>query len=132
MINEEQMITGYPIDGAIGSSGGGRVRKLSLVCLHNNAMFARGILVTIYYIAGHPSHASVPSILLVLLEPHFLQYHFFAIRHNLSSVGCEFLQLLESKHLNRRITHTTQYGYDIGVVRSLQAKIVQCEACSTQ
>ena len=25
-INEEQIITGYPIDGAMGSSGGGRIR----------------------------------------------------------------------------------------------------------
>ena len=48
---EEQIITGYgyPIDGAIGSSGGGRVRKLSVVCLHNKAIIARGILVTILY-----------------------------------------------------------------------------------
>ena len=44
--NEE---TGYPIDGAMGSSGGGRVRKLSVVCLHNNAIVARGILVTILH-----------------------------------------------------------------------------------
>ena len=45
-INEEQIITGYPIDGAMGSSGGGRVQKLSVVCLHNNTIVARGILVT--------------------------------------------------------------------------------------
>ena len=32
--NEKQIITGYPIDGAMGSLGGGRVRKLSMVCLH--------------------------------------------------------------------------------------------------
>ena len=36
--NEEQIITGYPIDGAMGISGGGRVRKLSVVCLHNNGI----------------------------------------------------------------------------------------------
>ena len=30
--DKEQIITGYPIDGTIGSSGGGRVRKLSVVC----------------------------------------------------------------------------------------------------
>ena len=41
-----QLITGYPIDGTMGSSGGGWVRKLSIVCLHNNAIVARGILVT--------------------------------------------------------------------------------------
>ena len=29
--NEEQIITGYPIDGTMGSSGGGRVRKLSML-----------------------------------------------------------------------------------------------------
>ena len=33
--NEEQIMTGYPIDGAMGRSGGGRVRKLSDICLHN-------------------------------------------------------------------------------------------------
>ena len=47
--NEEQIITGYTIDGAMGSSGGGRFRKLSMVCLHNNAIVARGILVTILH-----------------------------------------------------------------------------------
>ena len=41
--------TGYPIDGVMGSSGGGRVRKLSVVCLHNNAIIARGILVTVLH-----------------------------------------------------------------------------------
>ena len=45
--NEEQMITVYPIDGAIGSSGGGRVWKFSVICLHNNAIVERGILVTV-------------------------------------------------------------------------------------
>ena len=30
--NEEQIITGYPIDGAMGSSGGGWIRKLSVLC----------------------------------------------------------------------------------------------------
>ena len=45
-LNEEQIITGYPIDGAMGSSGGGRVPKLLVVCLHKNAIVARGILVT--------------------------------------------------------------------------------------
>ena len=47
--NEEQIITGHPIDGAMGSSGGGRVRKLSVVCLHKNAIVARCILVTILH-----------------------------------------------------------------------------------
>ena len=37
------------IDGAMGSSGGGRVRELSVLCLHNNAIVARGILVTILH-----------------------------------------------------------------------------------
>ena len=49
MINEEQIITSYPIDSAMGSSGGGRVQKLSVVCLHNNAIVARCILVTILH-----------------------------------------------------------------------------------
>ena len=47
--NKEQIITIYPIDGPMGSSGGGRVRKLSMVCLHNNGIVARGILVTILH-----------------------------------------------------------------------------------
>ena len=49
MNNEQQIITSYLIDGAMGSSGGGRVRELSVVCLHNNAIVARGILVTILH-----------------------------------------------------------------------------------
>ena len=47
--NEEQIITGYPIDGSMGSSVGGRVRKLSVICLHNNAIVARGTLVTMLH-----------------------------------------------------------------------------------
>ena len=73
--NEEQIIIGYPIDGAIGSSGGGRVQKLSVVCWHNNAFVARGILVTTLH-CGTPESGSAPSILLVLLEPHwFINSH---------------------------------------------------------
>ena len=48
-INEDQIITGYPIDGAMGSAGGERVRKLSVVCLHNYAIVARCILVIILH-----------------------------------------------------------------------------------
>ena len=44
--NEEQIITDYLIDGAMGRSGGGWVCRLSDVCLLNNAIVARGILVT--------------------------------------------------------------------------------------
>ena len=47
--NVEQIITCYPIDGAMSSSGGGRVRMLSVVCLHNNAIVARCILVTMLH-----------------------------------------------------------------------------------
>ena len=47
--NEEQLITGYQIDGAMGSLGGGRFRKLSVIRLHNNTIVARGILVTILH-----------------------------------------------------------------------------------
>ena len=50
-INEEQIITSYPTDGAMSSSRGGRVWELSVVCLHNNAIVARGILCCI---VGHP------------------------------------------------------------------------------
>ena len=67
--NEEQIITGYLIDGAMGRSGGGWVRKFSDVCLHNNAIVARSILVTIIALWDTRT-ASTPSILLVLLEPH--------------------------------------------------------------
>ena len=42
------MITGNPIDGAMGSSVGWRARKLTVVCLYN-AIVARGILVTILH-----------------------------------------------------------------------------------
>ena len=55
LLNEEQIMTGYPIDGAMGSSGSGRFRKLSMVCLHNNAIVARGTLVTILH-CGTPEH----------------------------------------------------------------------------
>ena len=51
--NEEQIITGYPIDGAMGSLGGWRVPELAGVCLHNKATVARGILVTILH-SGTP------------------------------------------------------------------------------
>ena len=47
--NKEQIITDYPIDGALGSSGGWRVWKLSVVCLHINAIVARCILVTLLH-----------------------------------------------------------------------------------
>ena len=70
--NEEQIITGYPIDGAMGLSGGKWVRKFSDVCLHNKAIVARGILVTNIALWDTRT-ASAPSILLVLLEPHSLQ-----------------------------------------------------------
>ena len=69
MSNEEQIITGYLIDGAMGSSGGGHARKLSVVCLHNNAIVVRGIMGTILH-CGTPEPASAPSVLLILLEPH--------------------------------------------------------------
>ena len=47
--NEEQILYNYPIDGTMSSSGGWWVRKLSMVCLHNNAIVARGILVTLLH-----------------------------------------------------------------------------------
>ena len=50
------MITGYPINGAMASSGGGRVWKLSMVCLPNNAIGARGILVTILHCTPPQRH----------------------------------------------------------------------------
>ena len=69
------MISGYPIDGAMGHLDGGRVRKLSDVCLHNNAILARGILVTNIALWDTRT-ASAPSILLVLLEPHYFSQLF--------------------------------------------------------
>ena len=71
-VNEEQIITGYPIDGAIVSSGGGRVRQLSMVYI--TTLLLREASWLLYCIVGHPNPASAPSIMLVLLEPHY--YHF--------------------------------------------------------
>ena len=51
-------------------SGGWRVRELSVVCLHNNAIVARSIL-DINIALWDTWTASAPSILLVLLEPHY-------------------------------------------------------------
>ena len=62
------MITGYPIDGDMGKSVGGRVRKLSDVCLHNNAIVARGILVTNIALWDYRADSAL-SIVLVVLEP---------------------------------------------------------------
>ena len=39
----------HPIDGAMGSTGEGWFRKLSVVFIHNNAIVAKGILVTILH-----------------------------------------------------------------------------------
>ena len=47
--DEEQIITCYPIDGSMGSSDAGWVRQLSVVCLHQNPIVARGILVNILH-----------------------------------------------------------------------------------
>ena len=66
--NEEQIKTGYPIDGAMGSSGGGRVSEVIVGLSHNNAIVARDILVTI----ALWDTRTPPPILLVLLEPHYL------------------------------------------------------------
>ena len=52
------MITGYPIDGAMVSSDEGLVWKLSVVCLHNNAIVASGILVTILHYGTPNPHLS--------------------------------------------------------------------------
>ena len=68
-INKEQIITGYSIDGAMGRSGGGRARKFSDVCLHNNAFVARCIQVTNIALWDTRTTSAL-SILLVLLEPH--------------------------------------------------------------
>ena len=51
-------------------SGGGRFRKLSDVCLHNNAIVARGILVTNIALWATRT-ASAPCIVLDLLEPYY-------------------------------------------------------------
>ena len=45
------------------------VRKLSMVCLPNNAFVASCILVTLLH-CGTPKCTSAPTILLVLLEPY--------------------------------------------------------------
>ena len=62
-LNEEQIIIGYPIDGAMGSTRGEQVRKLSVVCCERHPGFYS-------VLQRHPNPASAPSMLLVLLEPH--------------------------------------------------------------
>ena len=42
----------------MGSSGGWRVRKLSMICLHNNGIVARGILGTVLYCGTHEPRLS--------------------------------------------------------------------------
>ena len=79
VVNEEQIITGYPIDGAMGRSVGGPARKFSDVCLHNKAIVARSILVTNIALWDTRT-ASAPSLLLVLLEPH---WGYFLVRSHL-------------------------------------------------
>ena len=61
--------TSYPIDGALGGSGGGRVRKLSVVCLHNNAIVAGCTLVTILQCAT-PEPRLSPIYNVSMFEPH--------------------------------------------------------------
>ena len=99
-INEEQNIAGYSIDGAMGSSGGGRVRKLSLVCLHNNAIVARGILVTILHCGTPEPHLSAIYIVssvgtsLCCFKIYFFQYYtWLKLQFNLF----QFLSLKNSK-----------------------------------
>ena len=72
--NEEQIITDYPIDGAMGSSGRGRVRKLSVDCLHTSAIVSRGILVTILHYGTPEPHTS--SIYIVSSAETSVQYNF--------------------------------------------------------
>ena len=65
------IITGYPIDGAMGSSGGGRVRKISMVCLHNNAIVARGILQLVTILHCRTPEPTPSAIYIVSsVEPH--------------------------------------------------------------
>ena len=49
LMRNKFIITGHQIDGAMGSSCGGPVRKLSDVCLHNNAIVARGLWLLILH-----------------------------------------------------------------------------------
>ena len=53
LVNEEQIMTGYPIDGAMGSSGGGRVRKLSVVCLHTTTLLLQEASWLLYCFVRH-------------------------------------------------------------------------------
>ena len=66
---EEQIITGYSIDGTMDTSGGGWVRKLSWF-VYITTLLLRGACWLVYCIVGHLNPASAPPILLVLLEPH--------------------------------------------------------------
>ena len=61
--NEEQIISGCPIDGATS------FECIAVVCLHSNAIVSRCILDTNNALWDTRT-ASAPSILLVLLEPH--------------------------------------------------------------
>ena len=62
--NEEQIITSYPIDGAMGRFRSYRWFVYITTSLLREASWLR------YWIVGHPNPASAPSILLILLEPH--------------------------------------------------------------
>ena len=72
--NEEQIITGYPIDGAMGSSGGGGFGSYRWFVYIT--LMLRETSWLLYCFVGHPNPFSAPSILLVLLEPHITDTNF--------------------------------------------------------
>ena len=70
LMNEEQIIGGDPIDGAMGSSSVGRVGSYQWF-VYIATLLLREASWLLYCIVGHSNPASAPSILLVLLELHF-------------------------------------------------------------
>ena len=77
LINEEQIITGYPIDGGWRVEGGlGSYGWFVYI----TTLLLREASLLLYCIAGHLNPVSAPSILLVLLEPQcvYLSYRCYS------------------------------------------------------
>ena len=67
--NEEQIIHGYSIDGAMVKGGCGSKRWIASV----RTLLLREASGLLNCIVGHPNFSSAPSILLVLLEPYWFE-----------------------------------------------------------
>ena len=71
-LNEEQIIHGYPIDGAMSSSGAEVIGRLFTYCY--NAFVARGILVTPLHCGTPKLHLSAFYIVSSVGTPFFRSY----------------------------------------------------------